>query len=163
MKARKFENARKIAHLAAIPETGLESQADSLTIRCKFNFSYLCCQEKAGRALSDLNRDQLADLFDKLVQFSHQPLAYWQRQKHGISSTLAIYRTFPSRSDFTHPKHVPHDVHWGRFRLSGEVRLAGFVVPQTLAGKVHASTQAAFDANTFYVVFLDYTHGFYKS
>lgn len=159
----KFGNSKKVIHLAAIPEASLEAKEDTLSARCKFNFSYFCKQDGAGKAFGDLTKDELEDLFNKIKSFCHEPLSYWKTQKHGQSTTLAIYRNFPINSDFTHPKHVPHDVHWGRFRITGEVRLAGFVVPPTLCGTLHIGTSIAFDSNTFYVVFLDSNHGFYKT
>ncbi|HEP6274130.1 TPA: hypothetical protein VDA67_000525 [Burkholderia vietnamiensis] len=161
--SKKFTNSKKSAHLAAIPEFGLESENNDLATRCKFNFSYFCSQDRAGKGLGELEKTDLTDLLSKLVDFSRLPLSYWKKQKHGKGSTLAIYKNFPSLSDFTHPKHVPHDVHWGRFRLAGEIRLAGFVVPTELDGIVHQPTNVKFDCNTFYVVFIDHNHGFYKT
>ena len=159
----KFGNSRKTAHLAAIPEQGLDARDDNLTIRCKFNLSYFCTHDGIGKNFGDLTQAELEDLLTKMVDFGRQPLSYWKNQRHGVSSTLAIYKNFPVLSDFAHPKHVPNDVHWARFRLSKEVRLAGFIVPPEYEGKAHQTTNATFDCNTFYVVFIDYHHGFYKS
>lgn len=159
----KFSNSKTQAFLASIPEVGLESPADPLTARCKFNFAYLCKQPQAGKDFSDLSEDECRDLFAKLAQFSREPLSYWERQSHGRGKTLAIYNAFPSRSAFSHPKHVPHDVAWGRFRISGTCRLPGFVIPAHLHGKVHDRTRIAFDSNTFYVVFIDHDHRFWIS
>ncbi|WP_147432363.1 hypothetical protein [Pararobbsia silviterrae] len=163
MKKRGFENKQKASHFSNIPITGLMSDGDTLTLRCKFNFSYFCTQGNHGKAFSDLSKEEMEDLFQKLLDFCRAPLMHWQKQKHGISTTLAIYEKFPTMSDFTHPKHVPHDVHWGRFRLSKEVRLVGFVVPPDLSKAYHQKTNVLFDCNTFYIVFLDCNHGFYKS
>jgi hypothetical protein len=158
-----FGNSKKAAYLASIPEVGLEAKDDTLTLRCKFNFSYLCKQDGAGQTFGELCEVELVDLLQKVSDFGRQSLLHWQKQKHGGGSTLAIYKNFPANSDFTHPKHVPNNVHWGRFRISGEVRLAGFVVPPELDGKPHEKTGILFDCNTFYVVFIDHNHCFYKS
>lgn len=159
----RFNNSRATAFLASIPDTVLESASDTLTARCKFNFSYLCKQPDAGKDFSDLSREELQDLFAKLAQFSREPLSYWERQAHGRGKTLAIYNKFPSRSAFTHPKHVPSDVAWGRFRISGACRLPGFVVPAHLGGQAHRATRVPFDCNTFYVVFIDDDHRFWMT
>jgi hypothetical protein len=159
----KFSNSKQLAHLAAIPEEGVEATNDTLTVKCKFNFAYFFKQDGVGKDIGDLTAPELHDLFDKVRNFCREPLLYWEKQKHGRGSTLAIYKNFPVNSDFTHPKHVPNDVHWGRFRLSGEVRLVGFVVPSNLHGTLHGVTKVAFDCNTFYVVFIDHDHRFYIS
>lgn len=159
----KFGNSRKASHLGELPEWGLESKDDTLTKRCKFNFSYFCKQPGVGKHFGDLSKAELNDLFEKILGFCQESLLYWQKQKHGVSATLRIYKNFPTDSDFSHPKHVPHDVHWGRFRMSGDVRLAGFVVPAELHGTMHNTTNVAFDCNTFYAVFIDDAHRFYKS
>jgi hypothetical protein len=156
-----FNNSKKVEHLNAMPEVGLEANRDTLTEKCKFNFAYFCKQPGVGKALDELTQAELHDLIDKVRQFCQEPLAYWLQQKHGVGTTLSIYKNFPIRSEFKHPKHVPNDVHWGRFRLSGEVRLAGFVVPGHLHETKHRTTKVAFDSNTFYVVFIDAEHRFY--
>lgn len=76
---------------------------------------------------------------------------------------LAIYGDFPKKSDFKHPKHVPHQVKWARFRLESADRLVGFIVPYSYDGKTHSTTNFKFDYNTFYVVFLDENHRFWLS
>lgn len=61
------------------------------------------------------------------------------------------------------PKHVPHQVSWARFRLESDNRLIGFVIPEEYHKKENIYTKEYFDCNTFYIVFLDNTHRFYKS
>jgi hypothetical protein len=79
----------------------------------------------------------------------------------GGGTVLSIYGAFPQKSKFCHPKHVPHQVCWGRFRLDFSGRLVGFILPAEYDGKYHAKTGKRFDCNTFYVVFLDANHSFY--
>lgn len=61
---------------------------------------------------------------------------------------FTIYDQFPptEKTDFTHPKHVPEDAEWARIHVTGKQCLIGHVVK-----------------NTFYVVFLDGEHRFWKS
>jgi hypothetical protein len=80
---------------------------------------------------------------------------------HG--KVLAIYGAFPAHSHFAHPKSVPHQMCWGRFRLGNAIRLAGFVVPIEYHDQIQQSTGYRFDSNTFYVVFYDDDHDFYPT
>ena len=153
-----FQNKRKEKFLSSISTTGLESSSCDLTSRCKFNFSYFDCSQSAGQDYVDWGVDGLEDLLRKLTEYSKNPLLYWKEQKR-----LVVYDSFPLKSDFVHPKHVPHDVKWGRFRMESAVRLVGFVVPGHFQNKRHEKTGLAFDCNTFYVVFLDRYHKFYKT
>ena len=144
----KFDSQRKASFLAGIPTASLESAECTLTKRCKFN---------------EWSAQELVGLFEKLREFSRERLEYWMAQPMGKSGrVLSIYGAFPACSDLVHPKHVPHQVLWGRFRLDWSGRLCGFVVPKDLDGTAHASTGQRFDVNTFYVVFLDRDHCFYK-
>jgi predicted component of type VI protein secretion system len=74
---------------------------------------------------------------------------------------LANYGAFPAKSSFTHPKYIPHQADWARFRLGSKVRLIGFTVPAELHKTPHRKSGELFDKNTFYVVFLDRDHIFY--
>jgi len=159
----KFDSQRKTSFLAGIPTASLENADCTLTRRCKFNFSYFDKQD-ASQAFSEWSAQELVSLLEKLREFSREPLEYWMNQSMGKSGrVLSIYGTFPARSDLVHPKHIPHQVKWGRFRLDWSGRLCGFVIPKDIDGMAHASTGQRFDANTFYVVFLDRDHCFYKS
>jgi len=159
----RFGNSKAAAHVARIPESGLESGGDPLTTRCKFNFAYFCKDDNAGQAFSELSQAELCDLLEKLHGFSKESLMHWRKQKHGKGSTLSVYGAFPKKTRFRLPKHVPHDVEWGRFRIDGAGRLVGFVVPGALHEKRHETTGLAFDGNTFYVVFLDRDHEFWNA
>lgn len=159
----RFNNSAKNKFLASIPTASLELDSDPLAGRCKFNFAYFEVQE-AGQAFSDLDPQKMAMLFDKLREFSKESLDYWRNQRVGKSgSVFATYGSFPSKSDFMQPKHIPHQADWGRFRLDWASRLCGFSVPKQFDGKLHKVTGRLWCSNTFYVVFLDEDHRFYKS
>lgn len=158
----KFDSHCKDRFLASIPTASLESPDCTLTKRCKFNFAYFD-KQPASQSFSEWSAQELVGLFEKLQAFSKEPLEYWMNQSMGKSGrVLSIYGPFPAKSDLVHPKHVPHQAKWGRFRLDWSGRLCGFVVPKELSGTAHTITGVKFDTNTFYVVFLDRDHCFYK-
>ncbi len=157
----RFKNQAKQNFLASIPTCSIEHPSDSLSARCKFNFSYFEHQA-AGQDFSQWSKEQLVAFMQKLKEFTRESLDYWTRQPVGkTGSVLSLYGGFPARSEFVHPKHVPHEACWARFRLDWSSRLCGFVIPKAYAGKQHNGY--AFCANTFYVVFLDDHHKFYLS
>lgn len=122
--------------------------------------------QTAGQNFQDWEgANQLAKLLDKLKNYCGNSLKYWQHQRIGKqnNTVLEIYGSFPPKSDFVCPKHVPHDVLWARFRLEWDARLIGFVIPSEHHGKIHKGTSEGFDCNTFYVVFLDKNHKFWKN
>lgn len=152
----KFGNKAKDSFLNALAQIAdIESGTDTLASKCKFNFAYFDVQP-AGQSFEDWTHDQLSDLLHKLKEYSKQPLKYWLTQ-----DVLKIYGGFPKRTDFTSPKHVPHQAKWARFRVEQAVRLAGFTLPEEYDRKTQSSTNHLFDSNTFYVVFLDRDHRFY--
>jgi len=160
-------NQKKDAFLAKIPQISLDNDDDKLSEKCKFNLAYFDSSQDAGQHFSDWTGDELSRLLDKLKDFSRETLRYWRIQPIGSgkhrSNVLEIYGGFPSNSDFEHPKHIPHQAMWGRFRLEQSVRLVGFVVPNEYHDIVHSGTSVRFDTNTFYIVFLDSNHSFYKT
>ena len=154
--------SRKERFLASIPQASIEAHGDTLAQRCKFNFSYFE-KQSASQDFDEWSAPQLVKLLDKLKEYGKQALLHWQTETVGKSGTvLSIYGKFPTRSDFSVPKHVPHQALWGRFRIDHSSRLIGFVLPREYDAERHASG-ARFDYNTFYVVFLDAEHRFYKS
>ncbi|MBK7001439.1 MAG: hypothetical protein IPH35_16120 [Rhodoferax sp.] len=158
-----FKNSGKDDFLSSFPSASIDIDTDPLASRCKFNFSYFEVQ-KVGQNFADLKKETLIELFDKLKEYSKESLDYWRGQRVGKSGTIfATYGGFPARSDFTHPKHVPHQVEWGRFRLDWSFRLCGFTVPKSYNGTIHKGKGYIFCSNTFYVVFLDENHKFYKN
>lgn len=158
----KFKNNKAASFLEALPVISVESCG--LIGRCKFNFSYLDLSQPLAKPATELAGEFLTALMGKLKNYSAHPLRYWLHQRVGGGSRtiLEIYKKFPAPSEFTHPVSVPHDVEWARFRMEGAVRLAGFLVPSSLNNKLCAERQYSFCTNTFYVVFVDLEHGFYK-
>lgn len=159
----RYQNTQKASFLASIPESSIHSEADELTKKCKFNFAYFD-NHPAGQSFSELTDVQLKKLMEKFQEYSKHPLQYWRDMGVGKSgSVLAIYKSFPKVSDFEHPRHVPHEVLWGRFRLDHSFRLVGFILPPICHDTQHENTRMRFDCNTFYIVFLDAKHRFYKT
>lgn len=162
----RFKNSRKSAFLDTLPTISIETDSDRLTQKCKFNFGYMDFSQKAGQKFSVWEQErQLAKLLDKIVEYTREPLSWWIKQRIGKrnNKVLEVYQKFPPKSDFIYPKHIPHDVHWARFRLEWEARLIGFVIPKEFEGRRHHNTGLHFDCNTFYVVFLDANHKFWKT
>lgn len=168
----KYGNTKKNSFLKSLPTASIENRNDKLTEKCKFNFDYFDSSQSAGQAFRDWSYDRLYKLNDKLKEFSKYPLEHWKTVKIGGGSekskrkrqhVFEVYDKFPVNSDFVHPKHVPHEILWARFRLGNEARLIGFVLPKEFENKPHPGTGKMFDCNTFYVVFLDKDHRFYKT
>lgn len=157
-----FKNRQKESFLNTIPTASISAHHDLLTTKCKFNFAYFDVQP-AGQSFSQWSDGQRLELLEKLKEYSKEPLQHWRTMPigKGGGTVLSIYGAFPSKSQFSHPKHVPHEVLWGRFRLDFSGRLIGFVLPPTCDGDEHSKTNKRFDCNTFYVVFLDANHCFY--
>ena len=161
---KKFGNTKTERFLKELSELpSMEGKNNDLTLRSKFNFSYFDSSQDCGQNFHDLSIKQLCDLLIKLKNYTTKPLGYWMNQRAGSGSLkiLEIYGGFPKISDFTRPKHVPHQAQWGRFRLGSKFRLAGFLVPSELHKTPHVKTLELFDKNTFYIVFLDRDHRFY--
>lgn len=166
---KRFSNSKKENFLASRPQSSIDTS--EIEIRCKFNYSYFDQSQTAGQNLdewmSERGISSLKNLFEKIKEYTSQPLKYWLNERVGSGglSVLAYYDSFPKKSEFVHPPHVPHDVTWARFRLGNKVRLIGFVLPEDVCrSKSKVSTNGNFypyDPNTFYVVFLDKNHKFY--
>lgn len=156
-------NSRKTKYLANLPTSIVETCG--LARKSKFNFSYFSSSQAHSSDFVDLELSGLSEFCDKLKQYSEFPLSHWlhQRVGSGKQNVLEIYGSFPSKSEFTHPKHVPSDVRWARFRLEQKARLVGFVVPADLVNKPSSDREFYFCGNTFYVVFIDLEHKFYIS
>lgn len=160
----RFGNSAKTKFLDGFLEASIYADHDDLAARCKFNFSYFDVQP-AGQDFEEWDHGQLKKLLNKLKDYSRESLSHWRAQPVGAAGTvLTIYGAFPmAKSDFKAPQHVPKEAQWGRFRLESAVRLVGFVLPSECSGVVHSVTKQKFDCNTFYVVFLDANHKFYKT
>ncbi len=150
---------RKLQDLSEL--SGLQDASNNLTERCMFNFSYFDFSQEYGVEFFGLSTTHQKKLIQSLVDYSKNSLSYWK----GQGDIFVVYNNFPptSKTKFSHPKHVPHDVCWCRFRLAGKFRLIGFTVPETLHEQRHDMTGKLYSANTFYVVFLDPKHKFWKS
>lgn len=147
--------------LESISIASIESVDSNLTQRCKFNFSFFT-KQPASQSFNEWNERDLACLFEKLMEYSRESLQYWKNQNSGKSGKVLVeYGGFPLRSNLTHPKHVPNQALWGRFRLDWSSRLVGFILPNEFKNKIHNCGEI-YDCNTFYVVFLDANHAFYK-
>lgn len=155
------KNTRAAAFITNIPTASIEEVSDILAQKTKFNFSYFI-NDNAGQDFRDWTQKQLYELFDKLKEYSKFPLSHWKRQKLGNYSLFVNYNQFPTDTDFTLPKSIPHQAIWSRFRLEGDSRLIGFVIPSEFKDKEQHTSGFRFDTNTFYVVFLDEHHNFYK-
>lgn len=161
--SKKRKNSRKDKYLAALPTTCFDSETNLIAHKCKFNFAYMDFNQKAGQSFGAWTKPQICKLLDKLQNYSGEPLQYWANQRvgGGGNKVFVIYDKFPIKSDFVHPKNVPSEARWARFRLEGAVRLVGFLAPEKLHDTKCKNTQVRFDTNTFYVVFLDGNHRFY--
>lgn len=155
--AEKKHNPRKDRFLQSLPKD--EFVCDIADARGKLSFSlkYFDGSQKAGQDFKDWNDNEKTKLLDKLKEYSKENKQYWlgERVGSGGLTILEIYGTFPRNSDFTHPRHVPDNVKWARFRLESKVRLIGFFIDETEAREKQLST------DIFYVVFLDKNHRFY--
>lgn len=154
---------RKERFLASIPCDSIEtSELFKLT---KINLKYFESSQAYSSALEDLTHEELLKIFNKLISFSDKSLVDWSRENAGGGglTVYSRYGDFPKNSDFTHPKHVPHDVQWCRFRLGNKFRLIGFVISDDLHGKRKDPGDFIYDKNTFYLVFVDKEHKFYKT
>lgn len=162
----RYSNSKQKKFLESFPEISFDSENCNHASRSKYNFSYFDPSQEVGQDFCAWTEEQLHKLFQKIVEYGKHPLSYWMTQRVGGGSRkiLEVYGGFPVRSDFQHPKHIPKNVQWARFRLEGEMRLVGFIVPSELDGKASKNNpRYSYCANTFYVVFLDGNHRFYLS
>ena len=136
---------------------------NNLAQRCKLNFSYFVNDDKAGQDFNDWAKEELVKLLNKLKEYSKFPLNHWKTQKVGNYPVFVNYGSFPVNTDFTEPKHIPLEVEWCRIHLENKPRLIGFVVPDRYHDEVQDNSKFKFDKNTFYVVYLDKEHKFYKT
>lgn len=162
----KFGNSRKNKAIKKIIPNLIEET--DLETRSKFNLSFLDENQKFASTLKKAEKKELYDIISKIKDYSRSSLSYWKGKRIGGGSgkVLAEYKTFPENSDFEHPSHVPKNVSWARFRMQGKYRLIGFLVPKEMEGKTFYSADKnsyCLDTNTFYVVFLDPEHNFYKT
>lgn len=153
-------NSLKKKFLEQFPTISLENS--DIKDRCKFNLSFFDDSQQYASSFASLRPDVLTDIVNKIKAYTRNDLNYWRNQRtggHGLK-ILADYETFPKKSNFTHPKFVPHDVSWCRFRMENLSRLIGFTVPGSQIDRTN-KTFPDYDLNTFYLVFIDLDHNFY--
>jgi hypothetical protein len=138
--ANKFRGKIKAGEKPNLLDGQASRCSDTLEDLLSFNFKQL--DPNQGQAISEWDeRGLLCPLFQRLQNLSTQKA---QELRGNNNSTFTIYGDFPSKSDFTHPKHVPEDAEWARFHLKGKEVVAGHLF-----------------RSVFYVVFLDAEHKFY--
>lgn len=159
------KNKKKKAFIDRLAKRpSIENTKDNLTLRSKFNFSYFDYSQKVGQNFKDWDHKQLYELFEKLKEYSKKSLDYMRNERIGGGGLrlFSTYDKFPPKSLFFEPNHVPHQAQWGRFHIGKRIRLIGFTIPGSYHGKYHDGTGEFFDKNTFYIVFLDRDHKFYR-
>jgi hypothetical protein len=159
----KFDNTNQKSFLESIPTISIDTKDNNIAQRCKFNFSYFINGDLAGQDFKDWNHKQLYELFDKLKEYSKFSLSHWKNKKQGNYPVFVNYTQFPTNTDFIKPKSIPHQAVWSRFHLEGDSRLIGFVLPDEYKDKEQNNSGFKFDINTFYIVYLDEQHKFYKT
>lgn len=161
----KFSNVRKSSFIRGLPQSDVDNSG--LISRSKVNFSFFCADQEPASSFYDFSHEDLCKILVKIQSYTKESLNYWRSQRTGSGGLKVFveYGEFPTKSDFSHPPHVPHDVVWSRFRLDNTLRLIGFLIPSRLEGVPCGKNPDAgvYDRNTFYVVFLDKNHKFYKT
>lgn len=159
----RYSNSRKEKFINSLPKNEISNSG--LSSRSKLNFSFFDGSQPAGQDYRDLSQEDLVKIFEKIKNYSKENLLFWRNERCGAGGLKVFteYGDFPKKSEFTHPPHVPHDVMWARFRVESKFRLIGFLVPDRLHEKMDEETKCIYDRNTFYVVFLDKDHLFYKT
>lgn len=157
----KFDKSpKKDAFLSRFPATSIASS--DIEVRFKFNFSFFDSSQEHGAGFDAVGADMLVTIMLKMKDYSRHDLNYWRHQRCGGGGlkVLADYGPFPPNSNFTHPKSVPHDANWCRFRLDNLARLIGFTIPGGMRDKSESGS-VPYDKNVFYLVFIDLDHNFY--
>lgn len=124
------------------------------------SFKYFCInQSPVGQTFTEWKDNMRLDLLQKLAEYTKYNRGHWKNQFSNGLPLLAEYGDFPTNTDFELPKNIPnpHELIWSRFRLMQKVRVCGFFVTDDIAKKYNLST------STFYIVFLDKDHRFYKT
>jgi hypothetical protein len=172
MRESRYFNPRADRKLSQITEhVDLNSPANDLTLRSKINLSYLDTKQEPSSDFKDLSKEVLCDILVKIKEHGKKSLEELQRTAIGggprdgkRGNILKIYGDFPpnQKTDFKEPTYIPDQVKWGTIRITGAIRLVGFIIPPTYHGNPHVKTKERFDKNTFYVVFIDTEHKFWK-
>ena len=140
----------------SLKEVSFEGAGDLIAI----SFKYFCInQVPVGQNFSDWKDSMRLDLLQKLAEYTKYNRNHWKNEFSNGLPLLAEYGSFPKNTDFSIPSNIPcpDELNWSRFRLMQKVRVCGFFVTKDIAKKYSLSE------NTFYVVFLDKDHRFYKT
>ncbi|MGI6394406.1 MAG: hypothetical protein ACOX2F_06720 [bacterium] len=109
-------NRKKESFLKNLPENLIENCLSKFENKINFNFSFF--DSSQGEDFKDWNQKQLSELLNKLKHYSKESAEHWKRERIGTKNSTVL----------KHPKHIPLDVEWARFRLEGSMRLIGFMI-----------------------------------
>ena len=125
----------------------------------KDSLYYFDGSQEAGQDISQWNKKQQEDLFNKLKELSKNTKKYWLNTRCGSGGLkrLAVYGNFPINTDFKCPKNIPDNVSWARFRMDNMMRIVVFFLNE------EESKARCLSSDVFYIVFLDKDHRFYKT
>ena len=140
----------------SLEEITFNGVGDLITI----SFKYFCVnQVPVGQVFSDWKENMRLELLQKLAEYTKYSRTHWKNEFSNGLPLLAEYGKFPKNTDFSIPSNIPcpDELIWARFRLMQKVRVCGFFVSKSIAKTYNVSE------NTFYVVFLDKDHRFYKT
>lgn len=124
------------------------------------SFRYFCVnQTSVGQNFSDWTAALQLALLERLSELTKYSRNEWRTRKSNGLPLLAEYGKFPINTDFSIPKNIPNsdEIIWSRFRIMQKVRVCGFFITDSIAKQYDLST------DTFYIVFLDKNHRFYKT
>lgn len=108
----------------------------------KIVFSFEMLDRNQGQSFEEWQTHNiLALLCEKLAGISKLSVEEAKREQ-----IIKEYPVFPTKTEFTHPKHVPDDVLWASMHIQGKECVIGY-----------------FETNIFYIVFLDKEHEFWKT
>lgn len=107
----------------------------------KFTISFQYLDRNQGQTFEEWEKEGL--LFNMLNTLRDYCQKTMQENK---GKNFKEYGSFPPKTDFKHPKHVPKDASWASLHLAGRPCLGGHIYE-----------------NIFYVVFLDKNHRFWIS
>lgn len=136
-KNKRLKNQSKKQENILSGQSSLKSDEYNENFRVSFEF----LDVTQGESFQDWGKNEL------LTKMNQTLLEYCKKPIHKqFSSNFKEYGDFPSKSDFHYPKHVPTDVNWASLHIMGKSVLGGFIT-----------------GNTFFVVFLDKDHRFWKT
>jgi hypothetical protein len=139
----KFAGKLKGAHRGAKNELTGQAKGDGKATHPLLSFNFHQLDEQGHTFRQWQEQDLLCDMLTRMKDLSSRNINELRSDK---SSAFSVYDTFPEKSEFKHPKHVPEDAVWARFHVKGKPVVAGHLV-----------------GGVFHVVFLDGDHVFYKT